>query len=130
MPCLFMRNIPARVSFDPLATRVLYERIAKATNVPLDLVEVHVENTKYSLLRADGTFSPTHGVHVFIEWFGGKGEQAKEEVAKAVQAFLVFHDIGEGSDTTFRDSPAGSFYYEGVRVAGGFLLKDSEVNTK
>lgn len=116
MPCLFIRNVPSRMEWDSDACGKLYFEIAKAARCSISGVEVHIENTQYQLLRMNGKLDSSHGVHVFVEWFAGRTDAAKEQIAVAIQQFLDHHNLGSGLDITFRDSPAGTFYFEGKRV--------------
>lgn len=124
MPCLFFRNVPPEVSFDPDACLALHRAIATAAGISVLAVEVHIETTRYRLLAYDGHLSDSdqHGVHCFIEWYQwyrGRRQDVKQEIAEAIHRFLVFHDLGAGSDIAFRDSPPGTFFYEGKLVLGG-----------
>jgi len=116
MPCLFFRNVPPRMEWDYDACGKLYFEISNAARCAISRVEVHIENTQYQLLRINGKLVSSHGVHVFVEWFAGRTDNAKEQIAVAIQQFLDQHNLGSGSDITFRDSPAGTFYFEGERV--------------
>jgi hypothetical protein len=117
MPCLFLRNVPAGINFDPQETLRLYEGLAAAAGVGVEKVQVHLENTWYHLLRLDGKREPNHGVHGFVEWHRGRSLAAKQQMAEAIQRFLDHHALGRGFDLTFRDYLEGeSFFFEGKRV--------------
>lgn len=117
MPCLFLRNVPPGMNFDPQETLKLYEGIAAAAEVDAGKVQVHLENTWYYLLGLDGTRKLGHGVHGFVEWHEGRSLTAKQQMATAIQRFLGHHGLGQGFDLTFRDYPKGeSFFFEGTLV--------------
>lgn len=118
MPCLFFRNVPAKVKFDPDACEELYRSVAVAARVSINDVEVHIEDTQYKLLGQNGKLYP-HGVHVFVEWFG-RPQETKDQVAEAIDQFLAHHDLWRGSSNiTFRDYHSGAFYEEGLCIPGG-----------
>jgi len=118
MPGLYFRNVPSQVKFHHAACYELYGSVAAASGVTMGEVEVHIEDTQYRLIGPDGRDYP-HGVHVFVEWHEGRSDEAKKQIAKAIHGFLDNHDLRRGSNITFRDLKAGSFYFEGKRVPGG-----------
>ena len=118
MPCLFFRNVPENVEFESQVIRALHIELQEVVS---STWEVHIENTQYVILDPSGLpLEPhEHGVHVFVEWHGGRGIKVKIAIARAVQRFLQWHGLGEGSDLTFRDSPSETFFFEGKLVEGG-----------
>lgn len=119
MPCLFFQNLPSDAKLDPEAGKRLYVEVAEAAGVGVDDVEVHLTNIRYIMLRPDGTLTPKHGVHVFIEWHQGRTVEQKSMVGNAIRKFLAAHGLEDGLDITFRDSqPGESFYFDGGMVEG------------
>lgn len=127
MPCLSFRNVPEGVEWKPEACDRLYLEVAVFADTTVEHVEVHVEDTRYKVLRPNGILDPNHGVHVVVEWFAGRTQEAKDLIASAIDYFLEAHGLDREDDITFRDYPAGSFYLNGERVAGGPLQRDEMV---
>ena len=117
MPCIFLENIEADVQFKAPLVRQLYEEIARVVGCDPNDVELHVRVDRYDVYGAEGFLVFDHGVHGFVEWHAGRTLEMKRKVAQAIHLFLVAHDMGRGSDITFRDSPVGeTFFVEGELV--------------
>lgn len=118
MPCLFVRNIPGNIEFDPAACEALYQAVAKAAGVPVTQIEVHIENTRYlDLGRTGALLDSQQGVHVDVELLAGRTQEVKDQIAVAIHHFLVLHSLGNGSDIAFVEFPPGNFFFEGQRVS-------------
>ncbi|PIZ45820.1 hypothetical protein COY32_04690 [candidate division WWE3 bacterium CG_4_10_14_0_2_um_filter_41_14] len=116
MPCVFFKNVPTGFVFDPNLIRQLHQTIsvlADGANV-----ELHVENTHYTMLTPAGTMVPATNVHAVVEWHE-RPQHIATAVAIAIHYFLTAHGIGNGSDITIRDYPSGSFYFDGKVVESG-----------
>lgn len=113
MPCLFLEDFPQHISIDPEAALALYIEVAAAVELSIDKVEVHLGDKKYQILKPNGAKNPAPDVHVFVEWTGHP-YAVKELVVVAIDKFLSYH--GLHSDITFRDSPEGTFFVDGVLV--------------
>ncbi len=120
MTCLFLYGVPKKVRkhLKLEALKQLYTAVSTAADIPVSAVQVHFAPFGFTLVQPDGiSVKPVrHGVHTFIEWSAGRTLQQKEQIAAAIQAFLDSHEVGQGSDITFRDSPRESFFLEGKLV--------------
>lgn len=113
MPCLFFEDFPKNICIDPGDALALYTEVAEAVELSIDKVEVHLGDKQYQILRTNGTIDPAPDVHVFVEWTE-RPYAVKELVVIAIDNFLSCY--GLHSDITFRDSPEGTFFVDGVLV--------------
>ena len=113
MPCLFLEDFPCYLKIDPEAAHTLYVEVAAAVGLPIDKVDVHLGNKQYQILQPNGTKVPAPDVHVFIEWTE-RSYNVKLLIVAAIHKFLSYH--GLHSDITFRDSPKGTFFVDGVLI--------------
>ena len=131
MPCIFFCNWEdAKKGYHPAYINQpdidkLIEAIAKAANISLSEPQLHfVEGRYWVWTYNSGCVSDQHGVHVFVEWHKGRGIVCKTKIAEAIHKFLTSQGLGKGSDIRFRDSPAGTFFYEGKLVPYAVDIKE------
>lgn len=113
MPCLFFEDFPKDIWIDPGDAFALYTEVAEAVELSIDKVEVHLGDKQYQILKPNGAKDPAPDVHVFVEWTE-RPYAVKELVVIAIEKFLSYY--GLHSDITFRDSPEGTFFVDGILV--------------
>lgn len=113
MPCLFLKGWPTTKPIDGNALGRLYEAVAKAVKLDVEDVEIHLDSVPWMILQSNGIQRPAPDVHIIIEWTE-RSFAVKQQIAKAIHEFCSFH--GLGSDITFRDSPKGTFFVNGVLI--------------
>jgi len=122
MPCLFLRNVPANITFQPMLVQQFHRDLADADGGEFGSFEIHIEYGRYDLLMPDGSLQRAPNVHVFVEGHA-RPLEVKREIAILTDQFLKAHGIGEGTDITFRDSPAETFFLNGRLFKGGPLRR-------
>lgn len=122
MPCLFLRNVPPGTDFDPKLVEQFHRDLAEADGGEFGSFEIHIETVQYDLLMPNGSRRKAPDVHVFVE-FHARSLAVKRDIAILIDRFLKAHGIGQGSDITFRDSPAETFFLNGRLVEGGPLRR-------
>lgn len=117
MPCIFL-ELPHKVVFNPNLLRQLHFLLASADGSAIGSFELHSEVKPYTLLLPDGTETQSTNVHCVVEGHS-RSLTVKNAIAIAIDLFLNAHGIGKGSDITFRDSMAETFWFEGEMLVGG-----------
>lgn len=113
MPCLFFADFPASQKIDSNAAFDLHVEVAEAVGLSVEKVSVHLGHEQFMIMDFTGTKRPASDVHVFVEW-AARPFAVKKLVAAAIHKFLAAHDLH--SDITFRDSPKGTFFLDGVLI--------------